>query len=209
MSEPDKLDKLMRWALTFDPATVRAEIDVLHARYPGLEREELARKIYTRQAWKAAALGFATGLPGNLLIALPAGAADAVAMLRLEASAAVKVATIYEPEYLDDHEPQYELLVPIFGAGVLSQALREAGVLAGREATRRIIRKYLSKGTLKAFQSVLLKVFGKRVLQRTVITKTVPIVGGVIGAGWNWIEIKLQGKRVIRYFAEGDVTDEG
>jgi len=54
-----------------------------------------------------------------------------------------------------------------------------------------------------------LKVFGKRVLQRTFITKTVPIVGGVIGAGWNWIEIKLQGKRVIRYFAEGDVTDEG
>jgi len=119
MSDPDKLDKLMRWALTFDPAIVRAEVEALRARYAGMQRDELARKIYTREAWKAAAMGFATGLPGNLLIALPAGAADAVAMLRLEASEAVKVATIYDPEYLADHEPQYELLVPIFGAGVV------------------------------------------------------------------------------------------
>jgi len=204
----DNLDKVMRWALTFDPAVVRAEVEVLHARYPSIDQEDLGRKIYTKQAWKAAAMGFVTGLPGNLLVALPAGAADAIAMLRLEATAAVKVATLYEPTYLDSHEPQYELLVPIFGAGVVSQALREAGVLAGRQATKALIRKYLARGTLKTFQSVMVKAFGKKVLQRTLITKTVPIVGGVIGGSWNWIEIKLQGRRVIRYFADGDSPDD-
>jgi len=81
-------------------------------------------------------------------------------------------------------------------------------VLAGREATKQLIRKYLSKGALKTFQRVMLKIFGKKVLQQTLITKTVPIVGGVIGGSWNWIEMKLQGKRVIRYFAEADASDE-
>lgn len=66
--------------------------------------------------------------------------------------------------------------------------------------TRVLIRKYLSKETLKQFQKIMLKYFGIKVTQKAVITKTLPIVGGLIGGTWNYIEVGQVQKRTIDYF---------
>ena len=48
----------------------------------------------------------------------------------------------------------------------------------------------------------MLKYFGIKVTQKGIITKTLPIVGGMIGAGWNAVEVELIKRRVISYFSE-------
>jgi len=75
--------------------------------------------------------------------------------------------------------------------------------------TRAAIKKFLAGNALKQFQKVMLKYFGLKVTQRGLITKTVPIIGGVIGAGWNFGEIHLVGRRVYRYFEGHQIHDDG
>ena len=48
----------------------------------------------------------------------------------------------------------------------------------------------------------MLKYFGIKVTQKGIITKTLPIVGGMIGTGWNTVEVELIKRRVISYFSE-------
>ncbi|TBT82950.1 hypothetical protein D4752_25930, partial [Vibrio parahaemolyticus] len=89
---------------------------------------------------------------------------------------------------------------PIFGMNVTSQVVREFGIRGGMGVTRAAIKKYLSKETLKQFKKIMLKYFGIKVTQKGIVTKTLPIVGGVIGGGWNYIEVGLVRKRAIAYF---------
>ena len=59
------------------------------------------------------------------------------------------------------------------------------------EVTRVLIKQYLSKETLKQFKIIILKYFGIKVTEKAVITKTLPIVGGIIGSTWNYIAMAL------------------
>jgi hypothetical protein len=198
-----KVEKAVRWAVAVDSSETKAFVQGLRARYPGKDNRTLAKKIYSRTAWKGASVGLVAGLPANLVVAIPAAVLDAAVVLRMEVTAAGRVAVIYEPTFLDDDDAPWELLAPIFGMDVVSQALRELGVKAGQQVTKQLIKKYLSKETLKQFQRIMLKVFGMKVLQKAVVAKTVPIVGGLIGGTWNFVEVHLQGRRVIKYF-EGE-----
>ena len=69
----------------------------------------------------------------------------------------------------------------------------------GKELTKDLIKKHLSKETLKQFKKIMLKYFGIKVTQKGIITKTLPIVGGFIGASWNAIEVSVMKNRVIKY----------
>lgn len=201
--EPGAIEQAIRWAISVDRGQIKATVEQLRKHYPKKGNREIAKTIYTRSAWKGAALGAISGLPANLFVAIPAALAEAVTLLRMEVVAASKVAVIYDPAFLDDDDAAWELLVPILGMDAASQALREAGVLAGQQVTKQLIRKYLSKGALKQFQKIMLKVFGLKVAQKAILAKTVPIVGALIGGTWNFVEVHLQGKRVIKYF-EGE-----
>ena len=194
------LEKAIGWALSVDGPAIQAEVTGLRSEQPEASPEELARNLFARQSWKAAAVGFGSGLPANLAAAIPLAIVDAATVLRLEVVAAAKVATIYEPGFLDNPEAPWELLLPIFGADVASQALKEMGVQGGKQVTKQVIRKYLSKETLKAFERFMLKYFGMKVTQKGVLTKTLPVVGGLIGGIWNLVEVRLLGNRVIAYF---------
>jgi hypothetical protein len=121
-------------------------------------------------------------------------------MLRVEIVMASRIALLYDPVFLDDSEPPYELLIPIFGVNATGEALREMGIRGGMGLTRAGIKKYLSKETLKQFKKVMLKYFGLKVTQKGLITKTLPIVGGLLGGTWNYLELSFIGKRVVSYF---------
>lgn len=87
-----------------------------------------------------------------------------------------------------------------FGINVGSQLVRQGGIRGGMGLTRAGIKKYLTKETLKQFQKVMLKYFGIKVTQKGLITKTLPIVGGIIGGTWNYFEVSAIKKRTISYF---------
>ena len=50
--------------------------------------------------------------------------------------------------------------------------------------------------------AVLTRVFGRRVTQRALITKTIPFVGCVIGGAWNAVEAEVIRNRTLRYLTD-------
>jgi len=201
----DLVKKGFDLALTVNRDEAKREIAELKKKYSGKSKRALAKKIRSRARWYATGSGFITGLPGNPWTMVPSAVADVGLVLRVEVTMACRIALLYDPKFLDDDEPPYEILVPIFGVRILGEALSQAGVKAGAAVTKQLIKKHISKGALKAVQKVALKYFGIKVTQKAIISKSLPIVGGLIGGGWNYTELSLVGGRVISYF-EGNAV---
>ena len=72
---------------------------------------------------------------------------------------------------------KWELLLLVFGLSLVNQFLGEIGVRGGMGVTRGLIKKYISKETIKQFQEIMLKYFGIKVTQKAIITKTLPNIG--------------------------------
>lgn len=201
MTEESKaLMKSLEWVIDIDPPAIIASVAEDRKNKPGASNRQLAESAFSKARWKAVATGVATGLPANPWVALPSAVLDVAATLKLEVLAAARVAVIYDDEFFSNEDATWELLIPIFGLNIGSQALREFGVRGGMGLTRAGIKKYLSKGTLKTFQNIMLKYFGIKVTQKGIITKTLPIVGGLIGGTWNYVEVSGIKKRAIKYF---------
>ncbi|TMN32569.1 hypothetical protein [Pseudoalteromonas sp. S2755] len=201
MTDENKaLTKALEWVVEIDPPAIIASVKAEREKYPNSTNRKLAEKAFSSARWKATSTGFATGLPANPWTAVPAATLDVAVTLRTEVAAVARAAVIYDENFFDDDEAKWELLIPIFGLNVGSQALREFGIRGGMGVTRVAIKKYLSKETLKQFKKIMLKYFGIKVTQKGVITKTLPVVGGLIGGGWNYIEVGRVRKRAISYF---------
>jgi hypothetical protein len=141
---------------------------------------------------------------------VPAAVVDVATVLRVEVNAAAKTALLFDPTFFDDPDAAWELLIPILGLNAVSQALRTLGVKGGMGVSRQVIRTYLTKETLRQFKRIVLKYFGIKVGQRALITKALPIIGGLIGGTWNFVEVRLMGRRTIAYFSDraiGTVVD--
>jgi hypothetical protein len=194
------LTKALEWVVEIDPPAIVASVKAEREKYPNMSNKKLAEKAFSSARWKASATGFATGLPANPWTAVPAATLDVAVTLKTEVAAVARAAVIYDENFFDDEDAKWELLIPVFGLNVASQAFRELGIRGGMGVTRAGIKKYLSKETLKQFKKIMLKYFGIKVTQKGVITKTLPIVGGIIGGGWNYIEVGRVKKRTITYF---------
>lgn len=195
------LERALSSALAVDAVGARAEAAALRAAHPGEDRATLARRVFERQSWRAAAVGATTGLPANLVAALPAAVVDATAVLRCEVQAAAVVGTLYDPHFLDHNPSPYELLVPIFGADAVSQTFRRMGILASQRLTREAIAALAEREGLATLRRAFAKVFGKG-LGRRAAAKAVPLVATVVGGAWNLAEVRLVGRRVIAFFEE-------
>jgi hypothetical protein len=194
------LMKVLEWVVDINSAAIAASVAAERNQHPGLTDKQLAGNAFSQARWKAISAGIATGLPANPWVALPAATTDIAVTLKTEVYAAARTAIIYDESFFDDEEAKWELLIPVLGLNVGSQFARELGIRGGMGITRAAIREYLSKETLKAFQKLMLKYFGVKVTQKAVITKTLPIIGGLIGGAWNYLEVNQIKSRTISYF---------
>jgi hypothetical protein len=203
MSEENKtLMKALEWVVDIDPPAIAASVEAERNKNPDLSKKQLAVKAFSKARWKATAAGVVTGLPANPWVAVPAATTDVAVTLKTEVLATARAAVIYDQNFFEEEDAKWELLIPVFGINVGSQILREFGIRGGMGVTRAAIKKYLSKETLKVFKKILLKYFGIKVTQKGIITKTLPIVGGLIGGAWNYIEVGKIKNRSIKYFEE-------
>ncbi len=193
-------------ALAIDPDEVKAYVATLSERYPSKNRRELAEHMIQRARWWGAGFGFATGVPSNPWVAAPAAIADIGTVLRTEILLACRIGLLFDPHLLDGPEPPYELLVPIMGGRAASEALGRLVAVSGMGLTRQTIIKVLERSGVKRFKRAMLKYFGIRVTQRGVISKTIPIVGGLIGGVWNYTELRFVGDRICKYFEGHELT---
>ena len=192
--------KALEWVIAIDPPVIVASVAAERDDHPNLNNDQLAAKGFAKARWRASTTGAVTGLVANPWIALPAAVIDTAVSLRTETVAAARTAIIYDEHFFNNENAEWELLIPVFGIIITSQFFREIGLQGGKGLTRASIRKYLSTNRLELFKITMLKYFGMKVTQKGVITKTLPIVGGVIGGCWNYIEVGRVKKRSIKYF---------
>ena len=56
--------------------------------------------------------------------------------------------------------------------------------------THTVIREALRKGSLMQLKRIVFKYLALMVVQRAILTKALPIVGGAVGAVWNHTEVR-------------------
>jgi hypothetical protein len=211
--EPEEKKALIRrafdWALTVDPEGAAEHVAKLREKHPTDSPDKLARRLIKTARWWAVGAGVTTGLPSNPWIAVPAAVAGVGAVLRTEMVLASRIALIYDPGFLSDPDAPYELLAPIFGRGAVSEFMRNIAAGTGQSVSRGAVKQALSTSTLAKFKNTMFKAFVKRVAEKSVFGKSIPIVGGVISGTWNYLELQVVGKRVISYFEQGLIGETG
>ena len=194
-----KFDRLIGFLIP-DPANCRAAAAKLREEHPNLTPEQLAHKAVASARRMAAGSGAALGLMASPFTFLPAAVTDAAAVLKIEGLMAGTIAALLDPDVLDRADEFRADVLSIIFPGLASQALRAGGVRAGVQITQRLIR---SQGAQRFLDSVLKiggRSFGRRLVEKALMTKAVPIIGAGIGGGWNWLEVHAVGQRAVSYY---------
>ncbi len=202
------LQKLLNFLIP-DPAECLAAAARLRDDNPHLTPEQLAHKAVAHSRKLAAGTGAAMGLMASPFTWLPAAAADAAAVLKIEGRMAGTIAAVLDPGILNDHATFKADVLSIVFPGLASQALRAAGVRTGLQITQRLIR---AQGTEKLMQGVIKvggRSIGKRLVEKTLATKVIPLVGAGIGSTWNWIEVHAVGQRAVAYYMHRPIGPRG
>ena len=190
---------VLNWAVP-DTEECRRAADALLAEHPTETREDLAKRvIHQAKGWGVAA-GGATGAAANPLIMFPAAVADVAAMLRIEGQMTGTIAALLDPSTLDTPAQFQADVISVVFPGAVSQALRQIGVRAGQQITKNLVRKYFGEQLVRSVSRITTRYLFVKFSQKAVLSKTVPLVGAGIGAGWNWLEVAAVGQRAVRYY---------
>lgn len=80
--------------------------------------------------------------------------------------------------------------------------------MAARGGTQYAVKKYISKGTLKAIQDIGKRI-GIRILQKSILKYAIPVVSGVVGSSYNYVTTKSVGGIAKNHLKNrGKVTEE-
>ena len=201
MPEPSILENAaLETVVNLDAPALKASVENLRKKHPKECNAALAARIFSGTVFRVSAGGLAGGLVANPFTALATTLTELFYTMKDEVEATAKVALVYDRDFDLDGDARWELLVPVLGIGAVSQVCAQFGIRGGMNVTRAGIKKCLSKETLKQFKKGMLKYVGLKVTQKGVVTKTLPIVGGLIGGAWNWLEVCGVRARAIDYF---------
>jgi hypothetical protein len=178
------------------------------ARAPGASREQLAQELIRSAQKRAATVGGVTGIAASPITMVPAALADIAAVLKIEGTMVGGVAALLDPDSLENLQQfKSDLMAVVFPAAI-SQTLRHLGIRAGEQFTRRLVRSALEKGGTEMFAKFAVKILGAKLPARAIASKGVPLVGAGIGAGWNWVEASVVGKRAIAYYTGQPIAED-
>ena len=156
------------------------------------------------QCTKSTVSGFVTGFGGiiTLPVTLPANITSVLAVQMRKIAA-----TAYMAKY-DITSDQVQTLVYACLAGVsVAEIFKKAGIQFGVKFGKALVEKIPGKVLVKINQKVgfrFLTKFGTKGIIN--IGKMIPVVGAVIGGGFDLVETSIIGKRVVKMFFDGDLN---
>ena len=161
-----------------------------------------AKKFINYQIAKCTTSGFVTGLGGLITIpvAIPANVGSVMyVQMRMIACLA------YMGGY-DTNSDQVQTLVYACLAGIsIDQILKQAGIQFGNKFVMAMVKKIPGEVLTKINQKVgfrFVTKFGTKGIVN--IGKAVPVVGGVISGGFDFVETKVIANRAYKMFINGD-----
>lgn len=198
----------------------KADSNYFKTKYPSLTKDQIAKKIISLTAKNAAALGGATGatmstneivglitageggigLPANIAIAGISIGTEIISLTHFQIKMVAELAKLYEVP-LDAEDPEDIWIIFAYAVGGSASELAGAfGKKIGTTATRRGIKRVISKETLKQLQAIGRKI-GIKILQKTIIKYAVPVVSIGLGSSWNYLSTKAIGKIAQKHFS--------
>lgn len=185
-------------------AKVSPPIDVLADNYlqKTPDKKRAAKSFINYQIAKCTTSGFITGLGGliTLPVAIPANVSSVMyVQMRMIACLA------YMGGY-DTNSDQVQTLVYACLAGIsIDQILKNVSIQFGTKFTVAMVKKIPGTALQKINQKVgfrFLTKFGSKGLIN--IGKAVPVIGGVIGGGFDLVETEIIANRAYKMFIEGN-----
>jgi len=209
---------LTKVAKTYDQ-NVRAEY--FQKKYPGLPPDEIADILIGVTVKYATIAGGIAGaaVTANQITALSTAGAtvalmagsigvEMIFLARIQMRLVLDISVLYDIQ-LDPEDPEDILMIFGYALGVVPTELIGKGLQkAAATGTQQAIKKYVSKGTLKAIQT-----FGKRIgmkiLQRSIIKYAIPAVSAAVGSTYNYYTTKTIGQISKAHLKNrGKVTEE-
>ena len=167
--------------------------------------EAAARSFVKYQIAKCTTSGFLTGLGG--LITMPVtilANIGSVVYVQMRMIAGIAYMGGYD---LDSDQVQTMIYVCLAGIGInqlLKPLAREFGTKFSMKMVSKIPGAVLTKINQKVGFRFLTKFGSKGIVN---IGKAVPVVGGVIGGGFDFAETKLMARRAYKLFIEGYIPE--
>ena len=164
-------------------------------------KEEAIEEFIRNQKLKCATTGFLTGLGG--LMTLPATLpADLLSSVYMEVRMIAGIAMIRGYNIHDDAVKTAVYLCLV--GNTVADFLKQAGIKTAQTMT---IKKLLPKITGPVLTKINQKV-GFRLITKggskglVNLGKLIPVIGGIVGGTWNWIEVEACAKYAKRMFNE-------
>lgn len=185
---------------------VSQPIDVLANDYLSKNNstEKAARQFINYQVAQCTTSGFVTGLGG--LITLPVAILANVSSV-MYVQMRIIVCLAYMGGY-DTNSDQVRTLVYACLAGIsIEQIIKQSGIKFGTKFTTAMVKKIPGTVLTKINQKVefrFLTKFGEKGIIN--IAKLVPVVGGVIGGGFDLVETKVIANRAYKMFIKGNLS---
>ena len=197
-----------------------ARAEYFQRKYVGLPPDDIADKLISVVTRTAAVTGgvagvatsaaqvatlSTAGLTSALLVSSIGG--EMIYLARMQMRLVLDLAVVYDVE-LDPDDPEDVLLVFGYALGVSpTGVVSKFAQQAAGHATKRAVRKYISKGVLQSVKSMGAKV-GVKILQKTIIKYTVPAASAVVGSSFNYLSTKSIGKIARTHFAQRGAANE-
>ena len=166
--------------------------------------DSAAKSFVNYQVVKCTTSGFLTGLGGliTLPVSIPANIGSVLyVQMRM-------IATLAYMGGYDTKSDQVQTLVYTCLAGIsIDKILKQAGIKFGNKLANGMIRKIPGTVLVKINQKVgfrFVTKFGSKGLIN--LGKAVPIVGGVIGGGFDFVETKAIAKRAYKLFIKEEFS---
>ncbi len=161
-----------------------------------------AKKFINYQVAKCTTSGFVTGLGGliTLPVAIPANVGSVMyVQMRM-------IACLAHMGGYDTNSDQVQTLVYACLAGIsIDQILKQAGIRFGNKFVMAMVKKIPGEVLTKINQKVgfrFITKFGTKGIIN--IGKAVPVVGGIIGGGFDFAETRVIAGRAYKMFIDGD-----
>lgn len=166
--------------------------------------EKAARQFINYQVAQCTTSGFVTGLGG--LITLPVAILANVSSV-MYVQMRIIACLAYMGGY-DTNSDQVQTLVYACLAGIsIEQIIKQSGIKFGTKFTTAMVKKIPGTVLTKINQKVefrFLTKFGEKGIIN--IAKLVPVVGGVIGGGFDLVETKVIANRAYKMFIKGNLS---
>jgi tellurite resistance protein len=198
-----------------------ARAEYFQQKYPGLSPDEIAdvlTSVTVKYATIAGAIAgaaattnqFATLSSAGMTVALFVSTigAEMIYLTRIQMRLVLDLSVIYDLQ-LDPEDPEDILMVFGYALGVAPTDLLGKGLqVAAGAGAKSAVKKYISKGTLRAIQDFARRL-GFKILQRTIIKYAVPVASAAVGSSYNYVTTKSVGRIAKSHFKNrGQVTEE-